>query len=85
MHTDSLILVGQLSQGWQVMAANRRSLVDEAAALIQTFGRCAPLAPPATSPIKAPRDELVLVLGHSTEQAEYQSDRPRVDRRTHPW
>ena len=56
VHTDSQLLVGQLTQGWQVKAANLRSLVDEAAALIQTFGRC-DLA-------KVPRDEIVRVLGH---------------------
>jgi len=30
----------QLTQGWQVKAANLRSLVDEARSLLQTFGRC---------------------------------------------
>ncbi len=40
VHTDSQLLVGQLTQGWQVKAANLRTLVDEAATLIQTFGRC---------------------------------------------
>jgi ribonuclease HI len=56
VHTDSQLLVGQLTQGWQVKAANLRSLVDEAATLIQTFGRC--------DLVKVPRDEIVRVLGH---------------------
>jgi ribonuclease HI len=56
VHTDSQLLVGQLSQGWQVKAANLRPLVDEAATLIRTFGRC--------DLIKVPRDEIVRVLGH---------------------
>jgi hypothetical protein len=45
-----------LTQGWQVKAANLRSLVDEAATLIQTFFRC--------DLVKVPRDEIVRVLGH---------------------
>jgi ribonuclease HI len=56
VHTDSQLLVGQLTQGWQVKAANLRSLVDEAAMLIQAFGRC--------DLVKVPRDEMVRVLGH---------------------
>jgi len=40
VRTDSQLLVGQLTQGWQVKAANLRSLVDEARSLLQTFGRC---------------------------------------------
>jgi ribonuclease HI len=56
VHTDSQLLVGQLTQGWQVKAANLRSLADEAATLIQTFGRC--------DLVKVPRDEIVRVLGH---------------------
>jgi ribonuclease HI len=56
VHTDSQLLVGQLTQGWQVKAANLRSLVDEARCLIQTFGRC--------DLVKVPRDEIVRVLGH---------------------
>ena len=56
VHTDSQLLVGQLTQGWQVKAANLRSLVDEARSLIQTFGRC--------DLVKTPRDEIVRVLGH---------------------
>ena len=56
VHTDSQLLVGQLTQGWQVKAANLRPLVDEATALIQTFGRC--------DLVKVPRDEIVRVLGH---------------------
>jgi ribonuclease HI len=56
VHTDSQLMVGQLAQGWQVKAANLRPLVDEAATLIQTFGRC--------DLIKIPRDEIVRVLGH---------------------
>ena len=55
-HTDSQLLVGQLTQGWQVKAANLRSLVDEARSLLQTFGRC--------DLVKVPRDEIVRVLGH---------------------
>jgi ribonuclease HI len=56
VHTDSQLMVGQLTQGWQIKAANLRSLVDEAATLIQTFGRC--------DLVKVPRDEIVRVLGH---------------------
>ena len=56
VHTDSQLLVGQLTQDWQVKAANLRSLVDEARSLIQTFSRC--------DLVKAPRDEIVRVLGH---------------------
>jgi ribonuclease HI len=56
VHTDSQLLVGQLTEGWQVKAANLRPLVDEAATLIQTFGRC--------DLVKVPRDEIVRVLGH---------------------
>jgi ribonuclease HI len=56
VHTDSQLLVGQLTQGWQIKAANLRPLVDEAATLIRTFGRC--------DLVKVPRDEIVRVLGH---------------------
>jgi len=49
-------MVGQLTQGWQVKAANLRPLVDEARGLVQTFGRC--------DLVKVPRDEIVRVLGH---------------------
>ena len=56
VHTDSQLVVGQLTQGWKVKAANLRPLVDEAAALMQTFGRC--------DLVKVPRDEIVRVLGH---------------------
>ena len=56
VHTDSQLLVGQLTQGWKSKAANLRPLVDEAAALIQAFGHC--------DLVKVPRDEIVRVLGH---------------------
>jgi ribonuclease HI len=56
VHTDSQLVVGQLTRGWQVKAANLRSLVDEAATLIRTFGRC--------DLVNVPRDEIVRVLGH---------------------
>jgi len=56
VHTDSQLMVGQLTQGWQVKAANLRPLVDEAASLTQAFGRC--------DLVKVPRDEIVRVLGH---------------------
>ena len=56
VHTDSQLMVGQLTQGWKIKAANLRPLVDEAAALIQAFGRCAL--------VKVPREEIVRVLGH---------------------
>jgi ribonuclease HI len=56
VYTDSQLVVGQLTQGWQVKAANLRTLVDEAATLIRTFGRC--------DLVKVPRDEIVRVLGH---------------------
>ena len=56
VHTDSQLMVGQLTHGWKVKAANLRPLVDEAAGLMQTFGRC--------DLVKVPRDEIVRVLGH---------------------
>ena len=56
IYTDSQLVVGQLTQGWKVKAANLRPLVDEAAALVQAFGRCVL--------VKVPRDEIVRVLGH---------------------
>ena len=56
VHTDSQLIVGQLTQGWKIKASNLRPLVDEAAALIQVFGRC--------DLIKVPREEIVRVLGH---------------------
>jgi ribonuclease HI len=56
VHTDSQLVVGQLTQGWKVKAANLRPLVDEAASLVQAFGRC--------DLVKVPRDEIVRVLGH---------------------
>ena len=56
VHTDSQLMVGQLTQGWKIKAANLRPLVDEAAALIQAFGRC--------DLVKVPRAEIVRVLGH---------------------
>ena len=56
VHTDSQLMVGQLTQGWKIKAANLRLLVDEAAALIQAFGRC--------DLVKVPREEIVRVLGH---------------------
>ena len=72
VHTDSQLLVGQLTQGWQVKAANPstslrtglRSLVDEAAMLIQTFGRCDPSPALGAGLVKVPREEIVRVLGH---------------------
>jgi len=56
LHTDSQLMVGQLTQGWQVKAANLRPLVDEAKSLMQAFGRC--------DLVKVPREEIVRVLGH---------------------
>jgi ribonuclease HI len=56
VHTDSQLMVGQVTQGWQVKAANLRPLVDEAKRLVQAFGRC--------DLVKVPRDEIVRVLGH---------------------
>ena len=56
LHTDSQLMVGQLTQGWKVKAANLRPLVDEATSMMQAFGRC--------DLVKVPRDEIVRVLGH---------------------
>ncbi len=56
VHTDSQLMVGQLTQGWQIKAVNLRPLVDEARSLVQAFGRC--------DLVKVPRDEIVRVLGH---------------------
>jgi ribonuclease H / adenosylcobalamin/alpha-ribazole phosphatase len=51
IQTDSQLVVGQLTQGWQVKAANLRPLVDEAAGLLRTFGH--------TQLEKVPRAEIV--------------------------
>jgi len=56
VHTDSQLMVGQVTQGWQVKATNLRPLVDEAKCLVQAFGHC--------DLVKVPRDEIVRVLGH---------------------
>ena len=56
IYTDSQLLVGQLTQGWQIKATNLRPLVDEAAERMRTFGR--------GDLVKVPRDEIVRVLGH---------------------
>ena len=72
VHTDSQLMVGQLTQGWQVKAANPsaplrtglRPLVDKAATLIQAFGRCDPSPALGTGLDKVPRAENVRVLGH---------------------
>ena len=55
-HTDSQLMVGQLTQGWKVKAANLRPLVDDATGLMKAFGRC--------DLVKVPRTEIVRVLGH---------------------
>jgi len=56
IQTDAQLLVGQLTQGWQVKAGNLRPLVDEAQGLLASFG-LAHLQ-------KVPRSEIVRVLGH---------------------
>jgi len=56
VRTDSQFIVGQLTKGWQVKAANLRPLVDEARSQVQAFGRC--------DLVKLPRGEIVRVLGH---------------------
>jgi len=56
VQTDAQLLVGQLTQGWQVKAANLRPLVDEAAELLKSF--C------LAQIEKVPRDEIVRVLGY---------------------
>jgi ribonuclease HI len=56
VNTDSQLMVGQLTLGWKVKAANLRPLVDEAKTLMAAFGRC--------DLVKVPRDEIVRVLGH---------------------
>jgi ribonuclease HI len=45
VHTDSQLVVGQLTQGWKINATNLRPIVDEAAALLQVFGFCDPSTP----------------------------------------
>ena len=55
-YTDSQLMVGQITQGWQVKAANLRPLIDEARSLLKAFGRA--------DLVKVPRDEIVRVLGH---------------------
>ena len=56
VHTDSQLMVGQLTQGWKVKAANLRPLAEEATSMKQAFGRC--------DLVKVPREEIVRVLGH---------------------
>jgi ribonuclease HI len=56
IQTDSQLVVGQLTHGWLVKAANLRPLVDEAAALLKSFG--------LVQLEKVPRAEIVRVLGH---------------------
>ena len=56
VHTDSQLMVGQLTLGWQIKAANLRPLVDEAKSLMGAFGCC--------DLVKVPRHEIVRVLGH---------------------
>ena len=67
-HTDSQLMVGQLTQGWKVKAANLRPLVDEATGLMQAFGRCDPSTSLRTGLVKVPRKTTCLrpvrVLGH---------------------
>ena len=55
VQTDSQLVVGQLTQGWQVKAANLRPLVDEAGGLLRAFDH--------TQLEKVPRAEIVRVLG----------------------
>ena len=55
-YTDSQLMVGQITQGWQVKAANLRPLIDEAKSRLKAFGRA--------DLVKVPRDEIVRVLGH---------------------
>ena len=56
VYTDSQLMVGQITQGWQVKAANLRPLIDVAGALLKAFGKA--------DLVKVPRDEIVRVLGH---------------------
>jgi hypothetical protein len=42
LHTDSQLIVGQLTQGWKIKAANLRPLVGEAAAFSQALDRFDP-------------------------------------------
>jgi ribonuclease HI len=56
VQTDSQLIVGQLTHGWQVKAAHLRPLVDEAKRLMTGFARC--------DLVKVPREEIVRVLGH---------------------
>ena len=56
VYTDSQLMVGQITQGWQVKAANLRPLIDEAKSLLKAFGK--------PDLVKVPRDEIVRVLGH---------------------
>jgi hypothetical protein len=54
VHTDFRLMVGQLAQGWKIKAADLRPLVDEAAALFQTFIRGNPSAALGTGLVKVP-------------------------------
>jgi ribonuclease HI len=56
VYTDSQLVVGQVTQGWQVKASNLRPLIDEARGLLKAFGRA--------DLVKIPREEIVRVLGH---------------------
>jgi ribonuclease HI len=50
VHTDSQLMVNQLTQTWQIRAANLRPPVDEARSLKAAFGCC--------DLVKVPRDDV---------------------------
>jgi hypothetical protein len=64
VHTGFRLIVGQVTQGWQVKAANPsrgsgwpfRPLIEEARSLLSALLQC--------DLIRVPRDEIVRALGH---------------------
>ncbi len=56
VRTDSQLVVGHLTMGWKVNAANLQPLVEEAEALLHRFA--------AFRIVKTPRTAIVAVLGH---------------------
>ena len=55
IHTDSALVVGQVTRGWKIRVEHLRPLVKEAQALVEKTG---------AKIVKAPREKIVEVLGH---------------------
>lgn len=56
VHTDSALVVGQLTQGWKINAAHLKPLIAEIRARLKPFH--------SWSVVKSPREEIFNVLGH---------------------